>query len=1036
MGREVSLKIMALNRRLGGQSAGVARGKFTIDTSGVVTAERQSAESFSNMTKTASDYNKELRSLIATQRQVGSVSQATGGAIASIASRFKDASRAAKEFKNSNLGQIQQGIDAAQRSMNKLSVAAGLFTAGGLAAAQQVQRLNALMLVLSGSQQKANQRMAELRAIADRTGQSFLQVAEGALAILPAVGRANVDLGQTLSIMQRLAVLDPAQGVQGAAFAVRELLSGSTVSLASRFELPKAQLRNILDQAGGDPQKVIAGLDEMINKMGLTQAAFEKMGAQGVNAFSALKGEVTETLATAFTPLLTDVVIPLVRGFTAFIRNLRETNPELLKIVSVFAVAVAAVAPLLLILSQLITAYKTLKTVSAFTSGLGNLGAAGGVLAKAGVTAAALGVGVDIGKRVVTGLGTAVANDEGLRRNADRILGGVGSSSADLVRIGRGEDAGAVIGERFKQIIVIFINALLEGAKTLVKLFAGNANIIGQALDLLFNVLKLGGSLLQQGFGKLQEAIASGVIGFSDLLNGLGLTDASKTVGQAGLNLLDVAFANQQAGLQSQFDAQNRLARGLDMNEVRAAVENSVVGLEEVRKTVVGGLTGLLFPVEQAAGDVESAMRYAGTGIQAAGNSLAANIAENAELLKDTQAEAKDLLDEFNAEVAKVTEERDIKAAREAFDNALRLAREARDFNKRMADEDAAFYKGRAAAIANHYADMQSLQTQALEQQAQALADYRKDDARRAEDHGRRLTEIQRDTDTAVEKAASRLDAAAVFDAFASGRQEINDEQDKYELDRQRRAEDFAQQQQQLVASLEKQRQQKQTAYEQQLIDDLTAFQERRAQELADRALRQADEAQDRQIQQQRQAEDYAREDRLRQEAYSKRLQALVQQLTTEGTLNQSFITQMQGVLGRSRNDLLGFYNYLSAITSALPGAYGTPTPSPTTAPAVFTPFAAGGIPSLNRPVRINDGGGLESAYIRNQLVAFTQPARIFNAQQTAALLGGGGHTVNLGGVSAEIVLGDIGQHSPATIKAMVRDGLMEVLDQLPIPKR
>jgi hypothetical protein len=86
------------------------------------------------------------------------------------------------------------------------------------------------------------------------------------------------ELKELVNIGERLAVMDPAQGIEGAAVALRELSSGDIVSLKDRFEIPK----NVLDKIKNLPlKKQLAALDKELSNYGVTQ---EMIYAQGNTA--------------------------------------------------------------------------------------------------------------------------------------------------------------------------------------------------------------------------------------------------------------------------------------------------------------------------------------------------------------------------------------------------------------------------------------------------------------------------------------------------------------------------------------------------------------------------------------------------------------------------------------------------------------------------------------------------------------------------------------------------------------------------------
>jgi phage-related protein len=84
------------------------------------------------------------------------------------------------------------------------------------------------------------------------------------------------DLKKYQTVIEQLATLDPAQGLEGAALAVRELNSGDIVSLVERFELPRSAVKSIKDIK--DPIKQVEALSKLIGEQtGYTVENIQKM---------------------------------------------------------------------------------------------------------------------------------------------------------------------------------------------------------------------------------------------------------------------------------------------------------------------------------------------------------------------------------------------------------------------------------------------------------------------------------------------------------------------------------------------------------------------------------------------------------------------------------------------------------------------------------------------------------------------------------------------------------------------------------------
>lgn len=87
-------------------------------------------------------------------------------------------------------------------------------------------------------------------------------------------------LMQLNSLAMRLSKLNPAEGLEGAAFSLKELLSGDYTSIVERFNMGRNMIQNsdaLKAGKAGDIEGFIKGMDKLLNQQNLTQKAFEKM---------------------------------------------------------------------------------------------------------------------------------------------------------------------------------------------------------------------------------------------------------------------------------------------------------------------------------------------------------------------------------------------------------------------------------------------------------------------------------------------------------------------------------------------------------------------------------------------------------------------------------------------------------------------------------------------------------------------------------------------------------------------------------------
>ena len=97
------------------------------------------------------------------------------------------------------------------------------------------------------------------------------------------------DLGKAWSIIERLMVLDPTQGTDGAAFALKEMWQGDAISMVERFGLNKKEL-NVIKKMSIPKQ--IAALNKMLDKMGITQKTVNAMGATTLGYWAQIQERV------------------------------------------------------------------------------------------------------------------------------------------------------------------------------------------------------------------------------------------------------------------------------------------------------------------------------------------------------------------------------------------------------------------------------------------------------------------------------------------------------------------------------------------------------------------------------------------------------------------------------------------------------------------------------------------------------------------------------------------------------------------------
>ncbi len=394
--------------------------------------------------------------------------------------------RTAKEMGGAftDMGRTAQQMGAQlSRSFQGIQGFLGLMTSGGLAAAMQVKSLGVAFSTLSDNQSAANDQMRRLRDMATRLNQPFLDVADSARGFLTITRSTNADLETMVSLAQRLKVVDPTARTYDTSVALREFVSGNIRSLVARFEgLQPTRLRSILAEADGDVQAALEGLSAYLTEIGASEEALMSMGSTGINAFGVMRSEVTETMATAFEPLLNQVVLPLVAGFGNLAKAIREADPALLQFAGTMA--------------GLIGASGAIRSVDGITRmlGLGGIRRIAPLVGRASAGIAGVAVAQQVGQAITPQGSTANQSFQGN-------LGDVAARAITTLAV-----------------------TLVQGFGVLQKLLA----VIVIKLEEL-------GTKIQEAIGNLVEGIGNLIVTLAGALNSLGIDTSGMMQGGIGV---------------------------------------------------------------------------------------------------------------------------------------------------------------------------------------------------------------------------------------------------------------------------------------------------------------------------------------------------------------------------------------------------------------------------------------------------------------------------------------------------------------------
>lgn len=190
----------------------------------------------------------------------------------------------------------------------------GMFGAINASALQQVQETT--FQALLNSEKIGSQLYAYVGKYAKTSALGREDIAKGVTTFLT-VTRDMAQIEQLIKMTERLYAKDPTQGAEGAVFALKEALSGDTISLRNRYGITGLSGESL---RAGDAASKIEQIDAVLNQFGATQAVVDKnfnnLTTQ-VNIFKSNFQTAMGEEATPVTRTLTETMIQLNQNMEA-----------------------------------------------------------------------------------------------------------------------------------------------------------------------------------------------------------------------------------------------------------------------------------------------------------------------------------------------------------------------------------------------------------------------------------------------------------------------------------------------------------------------------------------------------------------------------------------------------------------------------------------------------------------------------------------------------------------------------------------------
>ena len=141
--------------------------------------------------------------------------------------------------------------------------------------------------------------LEDLRLEAAKTPFAFEDMANAGTNLLPVANQLNMDLMDLVRTAEVLAASNPAEGLEGAAFALKEAASGDFASIIERFNLSRSAI-NALKDEGVPAMEIVA---QVMRDMGLDMDLVSNMANTFDGRMSTLKDNFTNLAGTFTQPI-------------------------------------------------------------------------------------------------------------------------------------------------------------------------------------------------------------------------------------------------------------------------------------------------------------------------------------------------------------------------------------------------------------------------------------------------------------------------------------------------------------------------------------------------------------------------------------------------------------------------------------------------------------------------------------------------------------------------------------------------------------
>lgn len=127
-------------------------------------------------------------------------------------------------------------------------------------------------------------------------------------------------LGKVNNLTERIALTDPEQGYSGAAYSMKQVMSGDLNSLIDRFELDRASFYKEGYQSGLSPEQYYSIVDKVISDKGFDQGFLKESRGTGMAQYENAKSNIQE-LGVKSGAGMVDIIKPQLESINALFKD-------------------------------------------------------------------------------------------------------------------------------------------------------------------------------------------------------------------------------------------------------------------------------------------------------------------------------------------------------------------------------------------------------------------------------------------------------------------------------------------------------------------------------------------------------------------------------------------------------------------------------------------------------------------------------------------------------------------------------------------